>query len=103
MNWTEMKKKVNEIKAVVGEFSDPKIDETARIEKGGVIKSKFDELEKSLDTATNEYEALIDKYYNAVNAGGTPVPPKPQPEEEEPPKTLDEFTERFIEKLGDKK
>ena len=103
MKWSEMESKLNELGELVLEAIAPDIEATARIEKGGVIKEKLADLKNDYAEADKEHKDVIDKYYAVVRSPGSQEPPKPEQEEEEPPKTLDEFTERFVNQLGDTK
>lgn len=80
MTKTEAKELLGEMKALIEESADPKLDSTARIEKIGAFKDKYEKLDKGIDETYEALDKTQDRLYKAILA---PEGSKTPPHEEE--------------------
>lgn len=67
----EIKEQIAKIQETIEALTAQGLEETDRIEQGGVLKSQLDELSKLAEDQDKAYGELVDKYRDAVINAGT--------------------------------
>ena len=102
MTKTEAKELLAEMMALIKENADPNLDNTARIEKVGAFKDKYEKLDKGIDETYETLDKTQERLYKATLAPDISKE-KPENELEEKKTDFDSMAADFIRELEAKK